>query len=169
VHVRATRSDDGLALQDVERRAGEGFRTLGLDPIADHEPASLDELAGYARNGRAWTAVDDADHPVGYVLVDEVDGNAHIEQMSVVPEHQGAGIGRALLDVVRHWAIATERSCITLTTFADVPWNRPLYEHLGFQVLATDEIGPGLSAVRWSEAEHGLDPAARVCMRLDVA
>jgi predicted N-acetyltransferase YhbS len=46
---------------------------------------------------RCWVAVDDAAGPVGYVLVDPVDGNAHVEQMSVRPDHQDSGIGRALI------------------------------------------------------------------------
>ena len=105
---------------------------------------------------------------VGYVLVDVVDDCAHIEQVSVRPDHQGEGVGRALLDRVRQWAMSTDRSGVTLTTFGDVPWNRPLYEHLGFRVLSDVEIGPELRAVRETEARHGLDPATRVCMRLAV-
>lgn len=57
---------------------------------------------------------------------------------------------------------------LTLTTFAHVPWNRPLYEHLGFQVLANEEVGPGLRAVMNTEAAHGLDPTTRVAMRLEL-
>ena len=53
------------------------------------------------------------------------------------------------------------------TTFNDVPWNRPLYEHLGFRVLADQEIAPGLRAVMATEAAHGLDAASRVAMRKD--
>jgi ribosomal protein S18 acetylase RimI-like enzyme len=105
---------------------------------------------------------------VGYVLVDEVDGNAHVQEVSVRPDRQGQGVGRALLDRVRVWAIESGRSAISLTTFAEVPWNRPLYEHLGFRVLAEEEIGPELRAVREVETAHGLDPATRVCMRLDL-
>ena len=88
--------------------------------------------------------------------------------VSVRPGHQGAGVGRALLDRVRDWAAATDRPALTLTTFTDVPWNRPLYEHLGFRVLAEAEIGPELQALRATEAAHGLDPATRACMRLDL-
>jgi len=47
----------------------------------------------------------------------------------------------------------------------EVPWNRPLYEHLGFVVLTEEEIGPDLETVRRDEADSGLDPATRVCMR----
>jgi undecaprenyl pyrophosphate synthase len=70
-----------------------------------------------------------------------------------------------LVDRVRTWAAENGRPAITLTTFSDVPWNRPLYEHLGFTVLAENEFGPELRAVRAHEATLGLDPALRVCMR----
>ncbi len=164
--VRASRSDDGPALRRIEQEAGERFREVGLGAVADDEPASVDELGAYALDGRSWVAVDHADRPVGYVLVELVDGDAHIEQVSVAPDHQGQGVGRALLDRVRAWAVEHDCGALTLTTFDQVPWNRPLYEHLGFTVLTDDELGPGLRAVRDAEAAHGLDPATRVAMRL---
>jgi GNAT superfamily N-acetyltransferase len=166
VRIRPSRPDDGRALQEIERLAGVRFRDVGLPAIADAEPESIEELTQYADAGRSWVAVDDADRPIGYVIVDEVDGAAHIEQISVRPDHQGTGVGRALVDQVRAWAAEHGRSAITLTTFFDVPWNRPLYEHLGFTVLADDQIGAELRAVRDHEAHLGLDPALRVCMRL---
>jgi GNAT superfamily N-acetyltransferase len=164
--VRASRPDDGPALREIERRAGERFREVGLANIADDEPDSVETLNEYANDGRSWVAVDDDDRPIGYVIVDDLDGNAHIEQVSVLPDHHGEGIGRALVEQARTWAAAHNRPAITLTTFSDVPWNRPLYEHLGFVVLAENEIGPELRALRDLEAAHGLDPALRVCMRL---
>lgn len=167
VEVRASRADDGPALQDIERLAGQRFRQVGLGYVADHDPAPVAVLAEYAAAGRGWVAVVDGG-PVGYALVDVVDGNAHIEQVSVTPDLQGRGLGRALIERVRAWAVEQQRPAITLTTFGDVAWNRPLYEHLGFRVLTEDEIGPGLRARRTAEAKRGLDPATRVCMGLDV-
>jgi GNAT superfamily N-acetyltransferase len=137
-----------------------------MDSVANDEPPSDRKLAAYAAAGRSWVAVDAYDQPVAYVLVDEVDGNAHVEQISVLPDSQGHGVGRALLERVRAWAIEKGCSAITLTTFSEVPWNRPLYEHLGFVVLSDEEVGPGLQAVRQDEAAAGLDPASRVCMRI---
>lgn len=58
---------------------------------------------------------------------------------------------------------------LTLTTFRHIPWNRPLYEHLGFRILADNELGPALRAVREAEAVHGLDPSLRVVMRNELA
>ncbi len=137
--------------------------------MAADEPASVEELAEYAADGRSWVAVDEAGSPVGYLVVDVVDANAHVEQVSVLPEHQGLGIGRMLMDRARTYALDTGRRAVTLTTFTNISWNRPLYEHLGFRVLDDHEVGPELRALRAHEAELGLDQAGpRVCMRLDV-
>lgn len=80
--VRAVRGEDLPILREIERAAGQRFREFGLDRVADDEPASIEVLAVYAKGGRAWVA-DVAGVPVGYILVDSVDGAAHIEQVSV--------------------------------------------------------------------------------------
>lgn len=167
--IRPARPDDGEAIQAIERRAGARFRDVGMPEIADDEPLPLDVLARYADEERSWVAVDTTGRPVGYVVVDVIDGCAHVEQVSVDPDHQGAGIGRELLDEVKAWAAASGLAGVTLTTFREVPWNAPLYQRLGFRELDEEELGPELRAVRDSEAAHGLDPSIRVCMRADLA
>ena len=167
--VRAARVEDLPALQGIERASGQRYREFGLDQVADDEPAALEVLSGYAHGGRAWVAVDRDDVPVGYILVDEVDGAAHIEQVSVLPDHQRRGVGSELIDKVAQWATSRAMTALTLTTFGHIPWNRPFYEHRGFRVLSGDELGPGLRAVRDAEAAHGLDPALRVVMRRELS
>jgi len=166
--IRPLRVDDGDAVRAIERAAGERCREVGLAFVAEHDPGMLDELAAYASAERGWVATTSSDVPIGYVLVDVVDGNAHIEQVSVHPVHQGRGVGRALVDRVHVWAVGTARPAMTLTTFRDVEWNRPLYEHLGFVVITGDDVGPELAAVCRTEAMHGLAPEGRVCMRRPV-
>jgi GNAT superfamily N-acetyltransferase len=170
ITIRPALVSDGADLQVIERLAGEQFRTVGMDSIADDALPSLEVLAAYATGGRSWVAVDGSGDgvAVGYAVVDVVDDCAHVEQVSVSPDHQGKGVGRALLDRVQSWAASSGLGGVSLTTFAAVPWNGPLYEHLGFRVLAGDEIGPELRALVAREAAHGLDPATRVCMRRDV-
>ncbi|WP_206604336.1 hypothetical protein [Arthrobacter pityocampae] len=56
-------------------------------------------------------------------------------------------------------------SALTLTTFADVPWNAPYYARLGFAIVAPERLTPGLRAVRDHEAAVGLDAWHRVAMR----
>jgi GNAT superfamily N-acetyltransferase len=163
VGLRVARPEDASTLCEIDRRAGEQFRQV--NDIAEHEPRSEETFVGYANVRRCWVAFDDDDKPIGYLLVDDVDGNAHIEQVSVEPEHQGIGVGRSLIDQARTWAKDTGRPAVTLTTFADV--HAPLYGHLGFSVLPVDEIGPELRALRREEAERGLDDLMpRICMRL---
>lgn len=168
IAIRPARPEDAPTLQQIERLAGEAFRDIGMPEIANHAPLPIDELARSAAEGRSWVALDDAQTLIGYVLVEDVDANAHIEQVSVRPDRQRAGVGRALLDCVSDWATRTGLGAVTLTTFTDVPWNAPLYRRLGFRALSEDELGPELRAVRDAEAAHGLDPERRVCMRREL-
>lgn len=166
--IRPAVAGDLPALRAIERAAGQRYRDYGLDRVADDEPAMIEVLAVYADDQRAWVAVGDSDEPVGYLLVDVIDGAGHIEQVSVDPARQGRGFGRALIEHVADWATGRGLSALTLTTFGHIPWNRPLYEHLGFRVLPDDALTPGLRRVRDIEADHGLDPDLRVAMRLEL-
>ncbi len=161
---RLARADELAALRVIELAAGRAFAEIGMAEIAADDPPAVEDLAVFQRDGRAWVHVDDADRPVAYLIAELVDGAAHIEQVSVDPEAAGRGIGRGLIDHMADWAI--ERGCraLTLTTFAEVPWNAPYYQRLGFRVLAEDELGPGLRRIRADEAEHGLDRWPRVAM-----
>jgi ribosomal protein S18 acetylase RimI-like enzyme len=161
---RAARPDDVPRLKEIEDLAGESFRAVGMAEIADDDEPSLMTLAGYQATGRAIVAVDGHDRPIAYVLFDDLDGNVHIEQISVDPAYGRRGVGRALLDDVAALASASGVPAMTLTTFADVPWNAPYYERCGFRVMATGEITAGLAAIRAAEAAAGLDRWPRVCM-----
>ncbi len=150
---------------DVERAAGAPFRKLGMTAVADDEPLTLADLAPFQETGRAWVVTDDAGAPVGYLLADIVDGNAHIEQVSVHPRHARRGFGRALIDTAEAWAEQQHLAALTLTTYAHVPWNAPYYERLGFEVLDEHELTEGLRRVREHEAARGLAAWPRVTMR----
>ncbi|MGW7198303.1 GNAT family N-acetyltransferase [Streptomyces chryseus] len=156
------------ALQAVERAAGEPFRALGMAAIADDEPPALALLAGYRRAGRAWVAADAAGQPAAYLIWDVVDGAAHIEQVSVHPRASRQGVGRALITHLAHVAAREGLAALTLTTFADVPWNAPYYARTGFRSLSEAELTDGLRRIRHEEAAHGLDRWPRVCMRRDL-
>lgn len=95
MRIREVRREELTALQEIERAAGQCFRDLGMHDIADEDPPTLSDLMGYHRVGRAWVGVDHDDHPVAYLIADLVDGNIHVDQVSVHPEHARRGIGRA--------------------------------------------------------------------------
>jgi GNAT superfamily N-acetyltransferase len=167
MRIRMAGGDELEDLRAIERAAGQCLRELGMPETADDEPLSVDELAGYQQTGRAWVAVDEADRPVAYLIADLVDGTVHIEQVSVRPDHGRRGIGRGLIEHVAEWAWSDGVLALTLTTFAEVPWNAPYHLRLGFRVLGHEELAPGLRAIRDREAAHGLDRWPRLCMRRD--
>jgi len=172
MRIRSARRSDLRLLQDIERAAGEPFRTLGMLSVADDDPPPLDLLESYWRAGRCWVATDPlsatGDRPLGYVIADPVDGALHIEQISVDPVAARRGIGRALIDRLAALAPGQGLTALTLTTFSDVPWNAPYYTRIGFRVLPEDELTEGLRTIRGEEAQHGLDRWPRVCMRRDL-
>ncbi|GAA0470778.1 GNAT family N-acetyltransferase [Streptomyces sp. NPDC046215] len=165
MRIRTAGVDDLPVLQEIERAAGECFRAVGMAEIAEDEPLPLDVLARYQRDGLAWVAVDGAGAPVAYLLADPVDGGLHVEQVSVHPRAARQGVGRWLLEHAAARAVAGGSRALTLTTFANVPWNAPYYARCGFTVLSEDALTPGLRAIRRQEAAHGLDRWPRVCMR----
>ncbi|MYR38007.1 GNAT family N-acetyltransferase [Streptomyces sp. SID4944] len=172
MRIRSARRSDLRLLQDIERAAGEPFRTLGMTSVADDDPPPLDLLENYRRAGRCWVATDPlsatGDRPLAYVIADPVDGALHIEQISVDPAAARRGIGRALIDHLAGLAPGQGLTALTLTTFSDVPWNAPYYARIGFRVLAEGELTDGLRTIRGEEAQHGLDRWPRVCMRRDL-
>lgn len=162
--LRPARLDDVVRLQEIERVAGVAFRDVGMAAIADDEPFPAEVLEAYVRDGRAWVAVDASDVAVAYLVADVVDGAGHVEQVSVDPRFARQGLGRALIDQAARWAEERGYAALTLTTFADVAWNAPYYERLGFRVVSPDAMGEGLRQVREHEAELGLDRWPRVAM-----
>jgi GNAT superfamily N-acetyltransferase len=55
----------------------------------------------------------------------------HLEEMDVLPEHAGQGLGAALIEAVCSWAHTRGFDAVTLSTFRDVPWNAPFYPRHG--------------------------------------
>lgn len=117
---------------------------------------------------RTLDAVTDAGGILGFTTLIDVADFVHLEQLSVHPEHGRRGIGRAL---IAH-AIADARGrgvrAVTLRTFAEVPWNGPFYERLGFRTTAT---APTPFHAGLEEVERGiglLDHGPRVHMRYDL-
>lgn len=166
--IRPVTEDELPILRDIERAAGEPFADIGMAAIAEDEPPSVEHLRTYHRSGRAWVYSDTDDVPIAYLIADLVDGNAHIEQVSLLPQHAGRRIGQALVEHLANWAAGRALPALTLTTFTEVPWNGPYYERLGFRRLSAAAETPGLRAIRAAEAAHGLDRWPRACMRRDL-
>ncbi|GAA1631377.1 GNAT family N-acetyltransferase [Catellatospora bangladeshensis] len=160
VRVRPARAAELPLLVEVELASDGPFHDAGIGPLPP--PGSAEELA------EARCVLVAGDPPVGFARLGEVDGLAHLEQLSVHPGHSGRGIGTALLEAACTWAAGSGYQAMTLTTFADVPWNAPYYARRGFTELTL--LTPGLQEIRTHEAELGLDVLGRrIAMRRALA
>lgn len=166
LHIAAPRPDQLPRLQEIEDAAGCWFAEIGMVEIAEDPPAGIETLEGYRVRDMAWVATPDtAGDAVAYLLADTVDGNLHIEQLTVHPDWARRGIGRILIEHLAEVGRANGVPALTLTTFAEVPWNAPYYARIGFDLLDDAALGEELRAVRLREAQRGLDRWRRVCMR----
>jgi GNAT superfamily N-acetyltransferase len=166
--IRATHASESAVLRTIEVAAGRQFIAAGLADVADHPPLTTGEYDGYCHRGRSWVAVDDDDRPVAFLVAGLVDGNAHVDEVSVHPAHARQGIGRALIVHLAGWAAGCDLPALTLTTFEDVPWNAPYYVRCGFLRLDDDDLGPDLALIRGAERRRftGLPPRVAMIRRL---
>jgi GNAT superfamily N-acetyltransferase len=176
VVIRAGRADEITRLGDVERDGDRRYHGYEGVPAGFEDTVAPATLLSACEEGRLWVATsgvggevgsssDDGDI-VGFALAEAIDGNAHLEQLSVRLGFQGRGVGGRLITTVSGWAAHRGLAAVTLCTFADVDWNRPFYEHLGFAVVPEGRWTPGLRAAFESDGQLGLDLSRRVVMRL---
>jgi GNAT superfamily N-acetyltransferase len=167
--IEPARAEDLAKLAGIELEANTLFEGRGLAGVVADDATSLAELSHAHAAGLLWVARAPDGEPIGFALLEFVDGQPHLEEIDVHPAHGRRGVGRALLEAVLAWARGAGHHAVTLTTFRDVPWNAPFYARMGFRTLAPAELAPGLAALVRDEAARGLDPAQRVVMRRELA
>jgi|SRR5215213_8383941 len=166
--IRLARLEELPLLGEIERAAGALFLGTAYSFISDAEPTPPGKLRARQRAGLVWIASGPEGVPSGFAVAAVIDGAAHLDELSVHPSHGRRGVGRKLALAVCEWAKESGYGAVTLSTFVDIPWNRPFYERLGFRVLAEGELGPGLKRARAREASAGLPLEKRACMRRDL-
>ncbi|MGR6467885.1 GNAT family N-acetyltransferase [Rhizobium sp. PAMB 3182] len=161
--IRPGMLEETFVYQDIERQAAQRFRTIGMSEIADGRPTAASDLAEHIRDGRLFVA--SSGWPVGFILYRQVESSAYIEELDVLQEYAGRGIGSALIGRVAEAAVEAGLSTLLLSTFRDVPWNAPYYERIGFRVLEEEALSPVMRAIRDEHIAKGLDESRRVFMR----
>ncbi|MEV4002844.1 GNAT family N-acetyltransferase [Actinomadura sp. NPDC049753] len=147
--VRTARAEDLPGLAEIENSGDAMFREIGI--VFPPGPTVVEQVIG-----KGAEIVVAGDPPVGFAAVEEVDGAAHLEQISVRGDLVGRGIGVLLLEEVKARAAAAGAPGVSLLTFRDVPWNGPWYAAHGFAELPRERWGPGITAYWDAEIEAGL-------------
>ncbi len=161
-----------LALLPAIEAAAEALFPSGRLGAAMGSTRPLAVLQLAQAQGLLWVALDADDTPVGFAMARWLDaaGHAsklrtlHLQEMDVHPEHGRRGLGSALVRHVAEEARRRGSAGVTLTTFADMPWNAPFYQREGFVTLQPGDLSPPLRAILDDEVAHGLQQ--RVAMLL---
>jgi len=149
VDVRLARADDLPLLADIEDAADQLFTSVFGD--VDWKPPA----DGAERAAEPGTLLVAGEPPVGFAHVVHVEGAAHLEQIAVHPSTMGKGIGTALLEAACVAAREAGYDELSLTTYADVPWNAPFYAARGFEVVS--DPAPFQAERRANEQALGMD------------
>jgi len=163
--MRPARPDEITVLVAIDDDACTLFDEVGRDVNLPPEHASF-MLAEHARwretleAGRIVMAVNANDEPVGFAALSFVDGQPYLQQVSVRRSWMRRGLGRALVDD----AIRRAPGALWLTTYADIVWNQPLYERLGFSRVDEASCGPEMRRLLDEERRALPCPEQRVVM-----
>nr|WP_193186671.1 GNAT family N-acetyltransferase [Nisaea sediminum] len=163
---RLARPDEIERIREIQRAAGRLFLESPYPEIAEHEPDTAEELAAAQDRWWLWVSVDDRDRPVGALRVLPSGDGLHLRQLDVDPVHAGAKRTAGLVRSLGRFFAGRGFGHLTLTTFADVPWNAPYYERIGFRPLSGDGLTETLKNALFAEA-GGYPVSSRVAMRFD--
>ncbi|MCH8336023.1 MAG: GNAT family N-acetyltransferase [Proteobacteria bacterium] len=168
ISIELAESEHLSAIPAIELAASALFPEVDV-PLENRYCVTEDELLREAQSdARLWVALTGDRIPVGFAMADFVDGGAHLDQMDVIPDFGRQGIGTHLVRTLIDWARSGDYPVITLITFRHLPWNAPFYEKLGFEAMASSELGAELAGLLKAEGEAGIDVRRRICMQLDL-
>jgi ribosomal protein S18 acetylase RimI-like enzyme len=166
--IRPAKPEDPAFLPAIEVAAARLFvgylGTLGLTDGMLQRTDSVEDLLRAQEAGLLWIAAEEADAPVGFAYLVELEDALHLDELRVHPWHGRRGLGTELLAQVCAQAGSAGRA-VTLSTFRDVPWNAPFFARHGFRVMEEAEWTPGLVALREGERRRGARVDLRVLMR----
>jgi ribosomal protein S18 acetylase RimI-like enzyme len=148
----------------VELAAAERYWEAGYDPNP-WPPTTVRDFVEYQALGLLWVAVMDA-NAVGIAVVDVYGEYFHLEEIDVLPEFQGRGVGTALIREVIAEGNRRGSASVTLRTFLTTPWSVGLYEKLGFRRWDPDPVPEFLNGIFEEERVQGLMRDERLTMRL---
>lgn len=140
--LRPARPGEGKRLHALEKEAGELFRCVGMDDIADAPATPPRIYESYISASRARVCEQDG-RLAGFLTWETRDSRCFICEVSVAAAFQGNGVGAQLIAGVQQ---------PSLSCFKDVPWNKPYYERLGFLAVDPQSLGPEHVAIVKDEA-----------------
>jgi ribosomal protein S18 acetylase RimI-like enzyme len=130
--IREGRRDDLNLLANIELEAGQLFPASRIpQPDVTYPLSALEQSV----NEELLFVVEVERQVVGFAACSRSGDRLHLDEVSVHPEHGRRGYGRALVERVIDEARKRGLTGVSLTTFADIPWNGPFYASMGFSAV----------------------------------
>lgn len=124
--IRPATSADEAAIRDCAERAYAAYV-----PLIGRRPAPMDaDVAGQIAAGQVWVA--DAGGVQGFVVFFPEDGDVLLENVAVLPQAAGRGIGKALVAFCEAAARRQGARAVRLYTNAKMTANLSIYPRLGY-------------------------------------
>lgn len=147
---------DNVPVVELEAALAEGLLWIAVEKDGNEErPTDAGNTLGTEKNA-------DADRAVGFAVCEHRADHLHLRQIVIAPPLQRRGIGGLFMERVFSEAVKRGCSAVTLTTFADIPWNAPYYRRHGFRDLQNCEMTPELR--KDLEAEKAAGMVRRIAM-----
>ena len=141
--LRPAGPDDVERLQGLDESARQRYRAWPALAFVAAVPAiGAERFAA----GDTVVAVWDG-KPVGFILMQTLDGLLYVANISVAFGASGRGIGQRLIATAEQRALELGLPAVALATFKAPPWNGPWFRRHGFAVMPDGRIGPGLRSV----------------------
>ncbi|MEZ5553372.1 MAG: GNAT family N-acetyltransferase [Pseudomonadales bacterium] len=162
--VRMAKRADLGAFDPIDAVADQMFPAGRLPDVA----ADVPDSAYLPSLEQGWLRVAEVSGSVvGYLWGIAHEDVLHLQQLSVHPDQGRRGIGRGLLEDVIHAAAAGSMRAVTLTTFADIPWNAPFYRSAGFEDITGELTYPHVDAALRHERALGMTRRIGMVRHLD--
>lgn len=151
--VRPGQDRDIPLLADIEQAGDQLFPAGRLPDTLTTFP--LPRLK-YAAFMRLLFVAERNESLVGFAVSSRVRDYLHLNQVSVHPDAGRRGIGRRLVETIIAKSVELELKGVTLSTFADIPWNGPFYTKIGFRPITLQDDLPELKEMVAKETKFGL-------------
>jgi GNAT superfamily N-acetyltransferase len=164
VHIRKIKQSEYRFLPEIEELADKTLQDVGVD-VRHLLPTPCTYYESLNKEHSIIFVAEKGNKIIGFCYTTAVDHNGYLGELPVLPAYTRIGIGSKLLKKAIEWARAKHYTYIPLTTFAEIPFNAPMYEKFGFEEFVPDNNFPELKKIRKNEKVSGLEVKKRIAMK----
>ncbi|KAA3610486.1 MAG: GNAT family N-acetyltransferase [Calditrichaeota bacterium] len=167
-NIRLAEKKDLATLPGIEKKASALFKETKYFLAVGKDVTTFEDFEEAQEDGHLFVAINENDKPIGFAYMEIMGHGVHLDELDVLPEYGGKGIGTALVKKVNSWAKEKSYSAVSLTTYKNISWNAPFYKKLGFKEVVVSEMPKQLYTLFLQEHEQGLLMEDRVVMIFEV-